>query len=113
MRAPFVIAGLLALSLGSAPAFAFQEMPEPPPADMPAEAPQSDGLQLGTPGGGVPAPQDGEGGINVFGYTLLPKLNLGLDVLYGQEQQQLELQTPSTLEENDDLTVLGRVKRRF
>jgi hypothetical protein len=112
MRAPFVIAGLLALSLGSAPALAFQEIPEPPPADIPSEAPQSDALQLGTPGG-VPAPKAEEGGINVFGYTLLPKLNLGLDVLYGQDQQQLELQSPSTLEENDDVTVLGRVKRRF
>jgi hypothetical protein len=113
MRAPFVIAGLLALSLGSAPALAFQEMPEPPPADIPGGVPQSEALQLGTPGVGVPAPQEKQGGINVFGYTLLPKLDLGLDVLYGQDQQRLELQGPDTLEENDDVTVLGRVKRRF
>lgn len=114
MRAPFVIAGLLALSLGSAPALAFQEMPEPPAADIPDAVPQGDALQLGTPtGGGVAPTQDGEGGINVFGYTLLPKLDFGLDVLYGQDEPQLELQGPSTVEESDDVTVLGKVKRRF
>jgi hypothetical protein len=113
MRAPFVIAGLVALSLGSMPALAFQEMPEPPPAEVPGTVPQPDALQLGTPGGGVAAPQDGEGGINVFGYTLLPKLDFGLDVLYSQDRQQLELQGPSALEENGDVTVLGKVKRRF
>ena len=51
MRRSALIAGLFALSLGSVPAFAFQEMPEPPPADMPAAAPQAEALQLGTPGG--------------------------------------------------------------
>jgi hypothetical protein len=51
--------------------------------------------------------------VNVFGYNLFPKLDFGLDVLYGQDQQQLELQGPTTLEENGDVTVLGKVKRRF
>ncbi len=111
MRAHFLIAGLMALSLGSAPALAFQEMPEPPPADIPGATPQPEALQLGTPGGDVATPQ--EGGINVFGYTLLPKLDLGLDVMYGQDQQQLDLQGPTMLEENGDVTVLGKVKRRF
>ena len=49
----------------------------------------------------------------MFGYTLLPKLDFGLDVLYSQDHQQLELQGPSALEENGDVTVLGKVKRRF
>jgi hypothetical protein len=115
MRRPIAIAGVLAaLSFGSAPALAFQETPVPPP--VPTEAPQAVSppvaLQLGKPSG-VAAPKEEKGGLNLFGYTLLPKLDFGLDVLYGQDQQQLQLQGPTTLDENGDVTVLGKVKRRF
>jgi hypothetical protein len=118
MRSSALLIGLIAASLGTLPARAFQEMPEPPPVDNPSAPPQSDALQLGTPEGaaGPLSEQTQEGGINIFGYTLLPKLNLGLDVLYGQDQQQqqqLELQSPSTLDDNNDVTVLGRINRRF
>ena len=89
MRRSVVIAGLVALSFGSAPAFAFQEMPEPPPADVPAGTPQIGALQLGTPGGEA-VPETKEGGLSMFGYTVLPKFDFGLDVMYGQDQQQLE-----------------------
>ena len=54
--------------------------------------------------------------MNLFGWTVLPKLNFGLDVLYGQDQQRLQLGNPDnlgTLEENGDVSVLGKVKRRF
>ena len=116
MRRLIAIAGMVGtLSFGSAPAFAFQETPAPPTADIPQAAPPADALQLGTPGG-VAAPQQDRGGLNLFGYTVLPKLNFGLDVLYGQDQQQLQLgptDTLGTLEENGDVTVLGKVKRRF
>jgi hypothetical protein len=113
MRRSTVFVGLIALSLSGAPALAFQEIPVPPP-DIPTAELQPNTLQLGTPGGGATAPAPGEEGLNVFGYTVLPKLHLGFDVLYGQEQQQLELQGPSGLEENDDsVSVLGKVKRRF
>ena len=115
MRRPIAIAGLMAaLSFGGAPAFAFQETPVPPatPSEASQAAPPVEALQLGTPAG-VAAPHEKQGGLNLFGYTVLPKLNFGLDVLYGQDQQQLELQGPTTLEENGDVTVLGKVKRRF
>ena len=85
------------------------------PQTIPQAAPPTAALQLGTPGG-VAAPQQDRGGLNLFGYTVLPKLNFGLDVLYGQDQQQLQLgptDTLGTLEENGDVTVLGKVKRRF
>ncbi|MGD9502990.1 MAG: hypothetical protein AB7V40_10965 [Methyloceanibacter sp.] len=112
MRKSVLIAGLIALSLGAAPAFAFQEMPEPPPADDPALTPQIGSLQLGIPGGATaPAPED-SGGLSVFGYTVLPKFDFGLDVMYGQDQQQLDLQGP-VVEQDGDVTVLGRVKRHF
>jgi hypothetical protein len=118
MRRSMAIAGLMAaLSLGAPPAFAFQETPVPPatPSDAPQAAPSVEPFQLGSPAGAV-APNEKQGGLNVFGYTVLPKLNFGLDVLYGQDQQQLQLGAPdtsSTLEENGDVSVLGKVKRRF
>jgi hypothetical protein len=113
MRTPIAIAGLMvALDFGSAPAFAFQETPAPPPVEVPQAAPPVGALLLGTPGG-VAAPQEDRSGLNLFGYTVLPKLNFGLDVLYGQDEQQLQLQGPTTLDENGDVTVLGKVKRRF
>jgi hypothetical protein len=51
----------------------------------------------------------------MFGYTVMPKLNFGLELLYGDGQPQLELQQggPSFEDENRDVTVLGKVKRRF
>ena len=59
---------------------------------------------------------DKDGGLNLFGYTVLPKLNFGLDVLYGQDEQQLQLggtDDIDMLDENGDVSVLGKVKRRF
>jgi hypothetical protein len=55
-----------------------------------------------------------EGGINVFGYTFLSKLDFGLDLLYGEGQQQLNLdQGLTTFDADSDVTVFGKVKRRF
>ena len=115
MRRMLAIAGLMAaLSFGSAPALAFQETAVPQPADIPQAAPPANApaLQLGSPDAAA-NPQADRKGVNVFGYNLFPKLDFGLDVLYGQDQEQLELQGPTTLEENGDVTVLGKVKRRF
>ena len=122
MRNMLVLAGLMAaLSLGSGKALAFQEQPVPPPPGGDA-APSSQGdtnalaLQLGSPNAPPAAPKTDGGGLNLFGYTVLPKLNFGLDVLYGQDQQQLQLggtDDLGTLDENGDVTVLGKVKRRF
>jgi hypothetical protein len=116
MRRSLAIAGLMAaLSFGIGPAFAFQETPAPPPAATVEGAPQANALamQLGNPGAAAD-PEAERKGVKVFGYSILPKLDFGLDLLYGQEQQPLELQGQgSTLEENGDVTVLGKVKRRF
>jgi len=55
-----------------------------------------------------------EGGIYVFGYTFLPKLAFGLDLLYGEGQQQLNLnQGLTTFDADSDVTVFGKAKRRF
>jgi hypothetical protein len=121
MRRLFAIAGLLAaLSFGSGAALAFQETPVPPPSADAAQAGQASpdalALQLGTPSAAPTAPKADSGGLNLFGYTVLPKLNFGLDVLYGQDEQQLQLggtDDLDMLDENGDVSVLGKVKRRF
>ena len=70
-------------------------------------------MQLGTPNGAPGEQPADRKGLKLFGYTLLPKLDFGLDVLYGQDEQRMQLQGPTTLEENGDVSVLGKVKRRF
>src|SRR5262250_2567298 len=122
MRKMLVLAGLVAaLSLGSGKAFAFQEQPVPPTTGEEAEqSTQADAsamaLQLGSPNASPAAPKTDGGGLNLFGYTVLPKLNFGLDVMYGQDKQELQLGGDTddlgTLDENGDVTVLGKVKRR-
>ena len=120
MRKVLAVAGLMAAqSFGSGQALAFQETPAPPPAEIPqagkAEA-NALALQLGTPNAAPAAPKADSGGLNLFGYTVLPKLNFGLDVLYGQDEQQLQLggtDDIDMLDENGDVSVLGKVKRRF
>jgi hypothetical protein len=120
MRKMLVLAGLLALSFGSGKALAFQEQPIPPtPGEDAEQSTQADtsamALQLGSPNASPAAPKT-DGGLNLFGYTVLPKLNFGLDVLYGQDKQELQLGDTDdlgTLDENGDVTVLGKVKRRF
>jgi hypothetical protein len=119
MRRLSAIAVLMAaLSLGSGQAFAFQETPPPPPAEDAEQAPaaQAPAMQLGTPSGTQADQQAAPKGLKLFGYTVLPKLNFGLDVLYGQDQQQLQLggtDNLDSLDENGDVSVLGKVKRRF
>jgi hypothetical protein len=97
------------LSLSAeAPAFAFQEISVPPAA--PGEPPPP-ALAIGNPAIPAEAPEHDE--MEVFGYAM-PKLDFGLELLYGEEQQ-LELQgpPPPTLEGDSDISVLGKIKRRF
>jgi hypothetical protein len=69
-------------------------------------------LALGDPAVPVQAPDSEQ--MEIFGYTM-PKLDFGLELLYGQEQPKLELQGPTarSLEGDSDVTVLGKIKRRF
>lgn len=118
MRRQLTIVGVIAaLSLGSAPAFAFQEQPVPPAAASDANAPQTKTapLELATPGV-TPSEKTDTGGVHVFGHTILPKLNFGLELLYGEGEPELQLQQqggPSFDENQQDVTVLGKVKRNF
>ena len=117
MRRILAIAGLIAaLPFGSAPAFAFQETPVPPPSASVEATPQAKSapLQLATPPGVSADQKVDKGGINVFGHTILPKLDFGLELLYGDDQPQLELQQGGpSFDDSQDVTVLGKVKRHF
>jgi hypothetical protein len=119
MRRPRTrVALAFALTLGTAaPAIAFQEVPAaPPPSPSGEPAPQAKAppvLALGTPPSNSDHAKE-EGGIHVFGYTFLPKLDFGLDLLYGEGQQQLNLdQGLTTFDADSDVTVFGKVKRQF
>jgi hypothetical protein len=114
MRRLAAIVGVVAASLlGSSPVFAFQEEKPPPPQEAAAAAPQAPAMHLGSPATAEAGAQADPKGLKLFGYTVLPKLDFGLDVLYGQDAQQLQLQGPSTIEDEGDVSVLGKVKRRF
>jgi hypothetical protein len=122
MRRSLTIAVLLTVPLVAAPTFAFQETTVPPPAEA-KEAPKAKqqpmppAMKLGTPTDALqPAAESG----GLFGFGLLPKLNpfaklnFGLDVLYGDKREQLELQQQgSKADESGDVSVVGKVKRRF
>lgn len=118
MRRSLAIAVLLTVPLVAAPAFAFKETQVPPPAEA-QEAPKAkqQPMKLGTPTDAL-QPEAESGGL--FGFGLLPKLNpftklnFGLDVLYGDKQEQLELQQQgSKADEGGDVSVVGKIKRRF
>jgi hypothetical protein len=94
----------------------------PPPAEA-QEAPKANAqpmppaIKLATPTDAL-QPEVESGGL--FGFGLLPKLNpfaklnFGLDVLYGDKREQLELQQQgSKADESGDVSVVGKVKRRF
>lgn len=92
---------LLALS---GPLVAFQEMPEPPPQeDAPALQPS---LQLQDQGHAAES-----GPQKVFNFDILPRLDLGLELLYGNKQQGED--QDAIADETGEVTVLGKVKRRF
>ena len=118
MRRSLAIAVLLAVPLGAAPTLAFQETPSPPPVEA-QETPKAkqQPMKLGSSAEAL-QPEAESGGL--FGFGLLPKLNpfaklnFGLDVLYGDQQEQPELQQQgSKADESGDLSVVGKVKRRF
>jgi hypothetical protein len=122
MRMSLAFAVLLTVPLGAAPVFAFQETPSPPPAEAQAtpkakQQPMPPAMKLGTP---VDALQPQPESNGLFGFGLLPKLNpfaklnFGLDVLYGDKQEQPELQQQgSKADESGDVSVVGKVKRKF
>jgi hypothetical protein len=104
---------IAALSIGATPAFAFQETPEAPPEALQLAPDAKDpAMQLQTPASGATQAPEKSGGAKIFGFSILPKLDFGLELLYS-EPQAADLQHVTPPEDNEDLTVLGKVKRHF
>lgn len=115
MRKVALAAGVIAaLLVGAGPGLAFQETPEAPPEilSITPDPSKDPAMQMQTPAT-APAAQPAEkSGAKVFGFNILPKMDFGLELLYSQQPMELQQATPLQ-EENEDLTVLGKVKRHF
>lgn len=116
MRRVALAAGVVgALLLGAGPVLGFQETPEAPP-EAPSVAPDASknpAVQMQTPAAGpasVQPPQKSEA--NMFGVNILPKMDFGLELLYSQQPAELQQVTPLP-EDDEDLTVFGKVRRHF
>jgi hypothetical protein len=116
MRRVALAAGIIAaLLVGARPALAFQETPEAPPEALSVapDASKNPAVQMQTPAVGTASAQPAEkSGAKIFGFNVLPKMDFGLELLYSQQPMQLQQTTPPA-EDNEDLTVLGKVKRHF
>ena len=116
MRKVALAAGVIAaLLVGAGPARAFQETPEAPPEilSVTPDPSKDPAMQMQTPAAAPTAAQPAEkSGAKVFGFNILPKMDFGLELLYSQQPMELQQATPLQ-EDNEDLTVLGKVKRHF
>jgi hypothetical protein len=116
----FVVALALVLALvADHGAFAFQEQKgsTPPPAEAstaPAEASPVD-PKTGVTEEAAPAPETGTEiripGLGKLG--VLPKMDFGLELLYGAAENQPAGVQPDAAKPEDDLMVRGSVKHRF
>ena len=116
MRRVALAAGVIAaLLVGAGPALAFQETPEAPPESLSVapDTSKNPAMQMQTPATGPASAQAAEkSGAKVLGFNILPKMDFGLELLYSQQPMELQQATPLP-EDNEDLTVLGKVKRHF
>lgn len=117
-RAWTVAAAMTALVIGVGPALAFQETPEPPPAEAVQALPEIVGPTLNLqspPTGPAPVQAPKKTGGQVFGFSVLPKLDFGLELLYSEQPMALQQGSlpQDLLPEDSDLSVLGKVKRHF
>ena len=101
-----VSAAILAVS---APALAFQEVPQAPAPEVSYGSPEpsTPSAALQSPGSGAQASENK--GVMTLG--ILRKLDIGLELLYGNNQEA-EARDPMA-DESGDVTVLGKIKRRF
>lgn len=120
---PLLAAGAFIASAvsGVGTAFAFSETKiapvQPPAGQAPAQPLQlqkpegGDGLSLTTPGaatsGGTELRIPGVGSIGT-----LPKLDFGLDLLYGQDSNSVQEQRPMETDGNG-VTIKGTIRHRF
>jgi hypothetical protein len=105
----FILCSLWAATIAaSAPASAFQKQPEAPAAEVSYGTPEpsAPSAALQSPGSSAQASKKG-----LLNLGILPKLDIGLELLYGNSQEA-QAWDPMA-DESGDVTVLGKVKRRF
>lgn len=114
MRNRLIIAGLyLSLAILASPAGAFEERRAVPVPDATEAQPKKQQESVGLDRGPKSPEAEKEKGWSIPGLgslNLLPKLDFGLELMYGDTQ-------PHNLEDPvapaDDMTIRGSVKRRF
>ncbi|SDP64294.1 hypothetical protein SAMN04488061_3594 [Filomicrobium insigne] len=115
-------AGVMLVGLASLPAFAFQEQQggsasTPPPAAAAPSAPAADvappAADFSAPNAASEADRGTEVSIPGLGKLgVLPKMDFGLELLYGANGQQDKMENDPG-PETDDLRIRGSVKHRF
>src|SRR6476661_8423349 len=103
MRIGALSANVIAfLLVGAGPAIAFEETREAPPAVLQVAPDAKDpAMQLQTPAPAqTPAPTTEKSGAKLFGFSILPKLDFGLELLYS-EPQAMDLQQGTTTDDNE------------
>ena len=105
--------GVIVLFCGTSTAFAFQEEPLAPPPGAAQMLPDASdpALALKDPKASPVDPGNKDDG-KLFGFGMLPKLNFGLELLYSQQPMQLQ-DADSIPDEQGDVSVVGKIKRRF
>jgi hypothetical protein len=114
-RVSTIAAGVMAALLAAVgPALAFEQTPEALPQETSVVAPETKApvAELQSPGTSG-AEGSKQTGVSLFSFGLMPKLDIGLEVLYGDQQQQLQQGPIEELNEAQNVTVLGKVNRRF
>jgi hypothetical protein len=111
------VAGALLVVSGPAMAFDVQQAGKAPAKEPPASAPM-----LTEKDGGVnfTIPEPGKNGtgteVRIPGLGklgVLPKMDFGLELLYGATEQKRMEEPQEPVEQPDDLTIRGTVKHRF
>ena len=115
MRLPAVMAlAVIVLLGGTASALAFQQE-QAAPTEEPSRLAPSDAnpaLALGTPQGNAAVAGKKDAG-GVLGLGIWSKLNFGLDLLYSQQPDDPQQSNGAVDEEQDDVSVLAKIKRLF
>ena len=114
-----IIAGVVAVwAMGSVTAHAFEQQQAAPQAPLPAApvtVPADPAMSLDEKVNESESQKKGKGfKLPGIGKLSIPKFNFGLDLMYGTpETNEIDLGFSSDSAGEDDVTIMGKVKRRF